>query len=209
MKTRIPKKMYLIAAIVSLTLATACAPAAGSKKMDSPKKMEAKKEAPASGIVSKPGFYQDKNIGFTFTWPAKVMSVQEKPLPGEVLRWKAKQGVPVITVTVGNRTTEQIPLEDAPKHFKKTFEAMLTKSKPLGAQQFDLVEGKVTTISNGFPAAYARVNWEAGKGEHKLVTVSLTVYKNDKVIVVTCTSPQDVPPIEVLNSWVRAIKVDA
>ncbi len=73
---------------------------------------------------------------------------------------------------------------------------------------FELIEGEVTTLSNGVQAAYARVNWEIGKDAHKLVTVSLTVYKADKVIVITCTAPQDIPPVEVLNSWVKAIKVD-
>ena len=204
MKMKISKKMCLIAGFcMSLTLATACSPAAGSKKMDASKKAEAKKEATASGIVSKPGFYQDKNIGFTFTWPMQVMPQPAKTYPGEVLRYRSKKGIPVITLTVKDKSEDAVSLEEAPQMFKDRFESLLKEGK-----KFELVEGKITTISNGVQGAYARVNWEIGEQAFKLVTVSLTIYKGDKVIVVTCTAPQAMPPLEVLNNWVKAIKVD-
>ena len=197
-------KMGMLAAMfLSLTLANACSPAGGTKKMDAPKKVVDKKEASASGIVLKPGFYQDKNVGFTFTWPAKIMSEPAIKLPGEVLRWRSKKGIPVVTVTVKDKTENTASLQEAPQFFKKRFASMLKEGR-----KFELVEGEITTISNGVQAAYARINWEIGKQAYKMVTVSITVYKDDKIIVVTCTAPQEFPPIEIINNWVKAIKVD-
>ena len=164
-----------------LALATACAPA----------------------IVSKPGFYQDKNIGFSFTWPAKVMSVSDKLQPDEVLRWKSKSGAPVLTLKVKDKSNDNISLEEMPMIFKDSLQALLK-----GAKNFNLAEGKVITISNGTKAAYARVTWAIGKESYELVTVGLTIFKGNKIIVVTCTAPKGMPPVEVLDNWVKAIKVD-
>lgn len=205
MKTHMLNKMgLLVTIVVSLALMSACSPAASSKKVDTPKNDAVKKEAIASGIVLKPGFYQDKNVGFTFTWPAKIMSEPAIKYPGEVLRWRSKKGIPVITITVKDKTENAGSLEKTPQMFKDRFASMLKEGR-----KFELVEGKVTTVSNGVPAAYARVNWEIGKQKFKMVTASITVFKGAKVIVITCTAPQEFPPIEILNNWVKAIKVDA
>ncbi|MCP4750752.1 MAG: hypothetical protein GY866_07660 [Proteobacteria bacterium] len=202
MKAKTLGKMGLIAGVlVSSVLATGCTPAVGSKKMDASKQVEAKAEA--FGIVSKPGYYQDKNIGFTFTWPAQVMSKPAKKYLGEVLRWTGDKGIPAITLTVRDKSENAVPLEEMPRQFKEKFESMLKPGK-----NFELVEGKIAATSNGVPAAYARVNWEIGKEAFALVTVSLTVYKGDKMIIVTCTTPQGMPPTAVIDSWVKALKVE-
>ena len=193
MKARMLNKMWLLAGLlVSMTLATACSATGGAKQ-----------EASATGIVSKPGFYQDKNVGVTLTYPAAIMSIPDKLQADEVLRMKSDKGVPVITLTVRDKSKNSGSLEEAPQTFKKLFEARLK-----GAGPFKLAEGKVMTLKNGVQAAYARVDWKIGKEAYKLVTVSLTIYKGDKVIIVTCTAPKDMPPVEVLDSWVQAIKVD-
>jgi len=196
MKKRMLGRLWLfVGLLVSLALVTACAPAA-------------KKEAPKVAnpdIVSKPGLYQDKKLGVTLTWPADVMSVNDKLQENEVVRAKHPQNIPVITMNIVDKVKDATPITDfkaVAKAFKNGLKASQKTSK-----RFKLRESKLVTLANGHQAVYSMTTWKYG-GSFGLVTVAVTAYKGDKVINVSCTAAPGQPPVEVLDKWIMALVVD-
>ncbi len=184
---------WVVGLLVGVTLLISCAPAA--KKMDAPE--------PEGDIISRDGFYQDKKVGFSLAWPASVFTVKDDlQAKGEVVRVKHSANIPVITISVGPKTDETPALEGAAKAFKKGL-----KASQKGSKRFKLRDGKIITLANGVKASYAMVTWKYG-GSFGLVTVGLTVYKGNDVIIVSITAAPGQPAVEVLDKWLLALKVD-
>ncbi|MBT6500053.1 MAG: hypothetical protein HOK67_09120 [Deltaproteobacteria bacterium] len=161
----------------------------------------------ASDVINEPGLYQNKKLGVTLTWPAKVMSVNDKLEPGEVVRAKHAQNIPVITMNILDKPKDATPLsefEKVAKNFKNGLKASQKKSK---SKRFKLRESKLVTLANGHQAVYSMTTWKYG-GSFGLVTVALTTYKGDKVINVSCTAAPGQPPVEVLDKWIMALVVE-
>ena len=161
----------------------------------------------ASDIINEPGLYQNKKLGVTLTWPAKVMSVNDKLEPGEVVRAKHAQNIPVITMNILDKPKDATPLSEFKKvatGFKNGLKASQKKSK---SKRFKLRESKLVTLANGHQAVYSMTTWKYG-GSFGLVTVALTTYKGDKVINVSCTAAPGQPPVEVLDKWIMALVVE-
>ncbi|MFH2132547.1 MAG: hypothetical protein ABIK68_19375 [bacterium] len=158
----------------------------------------------AADIVSKPGLYQDKTVGFSLTWPASVFTGTDKlASEAEVVRVLPEgQTLPVLTISVYDKTKETVALEKAGESFKDGLE----KSQA-GAKRFKLREDKMITLAGGVQANYAMVTWKWG-GTYALVTVGVTAFKGDKVIIVSCTSAPGQPAVEVLDKWVMALQID-
>jgi len=202
-KTMIRRLWMFVGLFVSLALVTACAPA-GKKKMDAPQKSEAKMTNSASDIINEPGLYHDKKLGVKLVWDKNTFTEKAdlNSNMGEVLSVVYAQRVPSLQLSINDKTTDAGPLENAGKAFKKAYKKAMTSSK-----RFKLRDDKMITLSNGMKANYAMMTWKY-QGSISLVTASVTVYKGDKIIQVTCTSVPASPGIEVMDGWVKAVVVD-
>jgi len=53
-------------------------------------------------IVSKPGLYEDPNVGISLAWPADVFTVEGKKKVNEVVRVLYPDQIPVLTLTIAD-----------------------------------------------------------------------------------------------------------
>ncbi|NQU62720.1 MAG: hypothetical protein HQ517_00330 [SAR324 cluster bacterium] len=193
MKGKMLQRMWLFAGVfVSLALVTAFAPSV------------IKAEAKA-------GFYQNKEVGVTLTWPADVLSVNDKLQKCgsgvEVVRAMHAQKVPVLTLSIADKAKDALPISDF-EGISKSFKNILKKCQSAnGSERFKLKESKLVTLANGTQAVYSMTTWKWG-GTFGLVTTALTIYRGDKVITVSVTAPPGQPPVEVMDKWIMAVVVD-
>ncbi len=160
-------------------------------------------------IINGPGLYRDKKLGVSLTWPAQVMSVNDKLLEGELVRTRAANAykIPVITLNVYDKAKDAAPISDfktVAKAFKNGLKASqkVTKSK-----RFKLRDSRLVTLANGTQAVYSMTTWKYA-GSFGLVTVAVTAYKGDKIFNVSITSAPGKPPVEVMDKWVMALVVE-
>ncbi len=152
-------------------------------------------------ITNKPGFYEDRDIGFSLTWPADVFTVQGKMGKGEVVRVVHAMQVPVLTLAVIDvEKGKAVPLAESGNQMKASL-----KSIP-GSKRHKVIESSAFTMKNGVEAGYSVVKWRAGN--FGLLTYFVTAYRGDKQITVSCTAAPGQPSAEVMEGWVKALKVN-
>jgi len=74
------------------------------------------------------------------------------------------------------------------------------------SKRHKVIESTVYAMENGVKAGYSIVKWKAGN--FGLLTYFVGVYKNNKLITVTCTGAPGMPPDEIMEGWVKALKVN-
>ncbi len=204
MKEKMLRQLWLVVGLVVSLALVSCAPSA--KKMDA----EPAEAASESAIVSKSGLYHDRNLGVKLTWPAEVMSVND-PLQSatEVLRVRADNPnkIPVLVLGITDKTEDAAPITDVETVAGDFKDGLKESQKITNSKRFKLKESKLVTLPNGTQGVYSLVTWKYG-GTFGLVTTSLTVYKGDKVITVSCTASPGNPPVEVMEKFVTAVVVD-
>lgn len=151
-------------------------------------------------IVTKPGYYEDKTIGFSLTYLADLFSVENELTKGVVLFREHAQQVPSIVIRVEDKP-EGVALENIGEWFKEFFKAINPES-----DRFKIVEDKMAKLSTGVDAHQTIIKWRY-QGTVPLYTAVVSVYKNDKIIHVLTTSVPGQPAPKVLMQMAMALKI--
>jgi len=166
-----------------------------------PVKGDAKAAVAESAIISTPGYYEDKTLGFSIKYHAETFSVVNELRENEVLYREGAQKVPTLSIKV-----KDIPAGVALKDIGAQIVSDFKKDYP-ASERFQLVESKMVKLETGMDANSSVIKWKY-QGSVMLYTACVSAYKNGKVIYVFTTSVPGQPPIEILTKMAMALKVE-
>lgn len=182
--------------MVGVALITGCA-----QQSASPAKEEVK-AASEPAIVSTPGYYEDKNLGFSMKYHVKSLSVvnELKEQFNEVLSVSGPQKVPALTIQVADAKND-VALENIGESTLEWFK----KNYP-DSTRFRIVESKMVKMESGMDANSTMFKWKY-QGTVPLYTACLSAYKNGKSIQTFVTSVPGQPPAEILTKMAMQLNV--
>lgn len=183
-------------AMISLAVLTGCV-----QQGVTPIKEDIKAAAVESAIISTPGYYEDKTLGFSIKYHAETFSVVNELRENEVLYREGVQKVPTLSIQV-----EDIPEGVALENIGEKIKANFQDDYP-DATRFKIVESKMVKLETGVDANSTVLKWKF-QGSVLLYTSCVSAYKNGKVIYVFTTSVPGQPPVEVLTKMAMALKVE-
>ena len=140
MKANVLRRMSLLLTLIISLALVACAPAAKKKPA----------AAPEPEIISKPGFYKNNKIGFSFRWHKEAFPVKRDLNPGEVISFAADTQIPNVSLYVVPKDDKTPPLTEAGETFKEILKGMFPSSK-----RFKLRESKMVSLASGMQANYS------------------------------------------------------
>jgi hypothetical protein len=151
-------------------------------------------------IINKPGYYEDKNIGFSLKYPVAFFPNVNDLAEGEVLSVEGDERVPTLVIR-----NEPIPEGLALKDMRIEIMRVMKKAFP-DAKRIKIIETEMVTLASGVEANYTMMKWRYA-GSIPIITVMVTTYTKGRMVrSVTSSVPGD-PPIETLNDWVMALQV--
>ena len=151
-------------------------------------------------IISSPGYYQNKNLGITYRYPADVFSVENELNPRELINREGEQKVPALVLRV-NDIPQGIALDGLGPWLKDDLQAHYDDSNG-----FKVVESKMVKLKTGMDANVTLIKWRFQEAV-PLQTACVSVYKNGKVIHVFISSVPGQPPTDILMQMVMALEV--
>jgi hypothetical protein len=165
-----------------------------------PAKEEVKTQASASDIVTQPGYYEDKFLGFSIGYLKDIFTEENDLEEGVVLFREHAQKVPSLVVRVED-IPEGVVLDKIGESFLEDF-----KADNADSDRFRLIESKMVKLKTGVDANATLLKWRY-QGAVPLYTAVVSAYKNNKVIHVLVTSVPGQPTVENLMLMAMALKV--
>jgi hypothetical protein len=157
-------------------------------------------ESVTPAIVSSPGFYEDKSLGFSVKYNPELFSVENELQPGVRLHRESQQKVPSMILLV-NDAPEDLPLAEISEKIKQDFSLKYPDS-----QGFEVVENTMAKLASGVDVNQTLLRWRY-QGMVPLSSACVSSYKGDKVIQVITTSVAGQPSSEVLMKMAMALSV--
>ena len=157
--------LRMLALLVGVFLITACAPSAQKTQTDG--------AAANNPITDDPGFYEDKTLGYSMTYPAGLLKNRMEARKGEVLRVRgsgASMNLNVIPLPEG------LSLADTGEWHKNRLIKMYPDST-----RHRVTESNVVDTASGVKGNLCIITW-SWQGQSPLVTVIMSIPKNDMLI---------------------------
>ena len=143
-----------------------------------------------------PGQYVNNEYGFSVQYDPKLIITDHALEPGELLRKKAPEGIPIFSVAVAD-IPRGLDLKDTGQFLLKLYQKNSQVKDPAIRKQ------ELITLSDGTPANYGEITW--GYRSSELVTVAVGAYKDDKLIGVSVVGSRNMPT-EYLAGMVKSLK---
>lgn len=153
------------------------------------------KSAKASPKPS-PGEYVNEAYGFSVRYDPKLIITDHKREPGVIFRKKAPQGIPILSVGVGD-IPRGMALKDTGNYLLDLYRRIPQIKNPAIRKQ------ELITLSNGTRANYGEISWRYRSFD--MLTVAVAVYKDDKFIGVTVVGNENMST-EYLAGMVKSLK---
>lgn len=147
------------------------------------------------------GYYENKELEVSFSWPRDVFPFEGKTEGNTVLSVSSEAGIPILNLIISPIQGEKLPLEELGEALKSGIKEAFPDSK-----RHKVLKSQKISLANSKSANYSVIKWKY-KGALSLVTVAVTAYKNDKQITVSCSSVPGRPSMEKIERWVKAIKL--
>jgi hypothetical protein len=158
------------------------------------------KESAKPVVISEPGYYEDKGLGISLTYPADVFSVENDLLKGEVVNSEGEQRLPAIVLRIDD-ITEGVALNDIGNWLLEDF-----KIKYPDSDRFKVMESKMVKLQTGMDANSTLLKWRY-QGTVPLYTACVSAYKDNKAVYVFTTSVPGQPPADILTKISMALQV--
>jgi len=177
--------------IASLSLSAGCAQQG----------LMAKAEPAGPEIISIEGYYEDKTLGFSFEYPARLFSEEtELKAADVVLAREGVQRIPTFALIVSD-----IQSGVALKNVSALIEENNKKALPESTDH-KIEETEMISLESGVAANYTLMRWRF-QGTIPIASAYVSVYKNGKMIQVAVSSMPGQPPVEQLAKWAKSLKV--
>jgi hypothetical protein len=152
-------------------------------------------------IVSTEGYYENKTLGFSFEYPARLFS-EETELKADdvVFAREGAQRIPALALIVAD-IQSGASLENVSALIEENNKKALPDSTG-----HEIEETKMIKLENGVDANYTLMKWRF-QGMIPIVSAYVSVYKDDKLIQVAVSSVPGQPPVEILAKWAKSLKV--
>jgi hypothetical protein len=141
--------------------------------------------------------FENKSPAFSVTYPSSWVPRELKK--SEVLSVWAPQRVPALTVNIID-IPEGVKLTDSPRVFIKAIKTIVPKSS-----RHKVLSENIMTLNDGTKASESIISWRWVDRSTMLLTSYVTVFKDNKLIAVTCTSVSRTP-VEVLKKVTHSLQ---
>lgn len=152
----------------------------------------------ATGPVSKPGLYDNKEYRFTVKYPENW-----KRFPtghqGELYRAGDEGGLPGFNIVIGE-ISKGVALKDFPKGVPANQKRFFPASS-----DHKIVNEKMIELEDGTQAVEYDIEWKPIP-TLKLITTSVTTYKDDKRITINSSCMYGTVPIDKLKQITHSLK---
>ena len=138
----------------------------------------------------------NNEYGFSVQYDPKLTITDHETEPGQILRKKAPEGIPIFTVGVTD-IPQGLALKDTGQFLLKLYQKESLVKDPAIRKQ------ELITLSDGTQANYGEITWRYRSFD--MLTVAVGAYKDDKLIGVSVVGSQKMP-IEYLAGMVKSLK---
>jgi hypothetical protein len=141
--------------------------------------------------------FENQSPAFSVSYPSNWVPRELKK--SEVLSVWAPQRVPALAVNIID-IPKGMKLSDSPRVFIKAIKNIVPKSS-----RHKVLSENIMTLNDGTKASESIISWRWVDRSTMLLTSYVTVFKDNKLIAVTCTSVSRTP-VEVLKKVTHSLQ---